>query len=189
MYYEPIQVKLKNDVDAEITDIKPEYQNDMISNYFTVFDEIERGKSKYGSDVGILLSYTKESYEEEVAWFNKKLQKIENDEQIARVAVVAGHPVGLVDIRKGGLGRRHMGEIGIFIRKDYRGMGVGKALMEDVLKLAKGWVKIAVLSVFEENKAAYNLYKKLGFEEYGRLEDAIELRNKKITEIWMYKRL
>ena len=189
MYFEPTSFKLKDGKEAEITDIKPEYREDMINNYFSYFDEVEKGESAYGSDIGILLSYTKESYEDEVEWFNKKLKKVESDEQIARVAIVDGHPVGLIDIRKGGLGRKHIGELGIAIRKDYRGLGVGKALMEDALRLAKGWGKIATLALFEGNKSAYTLYKKLGFEEYGRLEDAMELRNKSLTEILMFKKL
>jgi len=69
----------------------------------------------------------------------------------------------------------HVGEFGISIRKEYRGIGLGKKLMKEVLKLAKRELKpkIIRLSVFSENKIAPNLYKKFGFKEVARIPKQI----------------
>ena len=65
--------------------------------------------------------------------------------------------------------RRHLGEIGMAVRDDWQGRGVGTALMEAVLDLADNWLDLTrvELSVYTDNAAAIALYEKLGFEIEG----------------------
>ena len=58
----------------------------------------------------------------------------------------------------------HVGSLGIGVLADYRGQGVGEALIRTALQKAKtkGLTRIE-LTVFENNKPAIALYKKLGF--------------------------
>jgi L-phenylalanine/L-methionine N-acetyltransferase len=65
--------------------------------------------------------------------------------------------------------RRHVGQIGMAVRDDWQGKGVGTALMEAALDLADNWLNLTrvELSVFTENAAAIALYEKFGFEVEG----------------------
>ena len=65
--------------------------------------------------------------------------------------------------------RRHVGEIGMAVRDDWQGKGVGTALMEAALDLADNWLGLArlELSVYVDNVAGVALYKKSGFEIEG----------------------
>ncbi len=62
------------------------------------------------------------------------------------------------------------GEIGMMVAADWRGRGVGKALLAAAVEWARvrGLHKLA-LSVFPHNSAAITLYRKFGFVEEGRL--------------------
>ena len=65
--------------------------------------------------------------------------------------------------------RRHVGQIGMAVRDDWQGKGIGTALMEAALDLADNWLNLTrvELSVFTENAAAIALYEKFGFEIEG----------------------
>lgn len=61
--------------------------------------------------------------------------------------------------------RRHVGFIGMAVRDDWQGKGIGSALMEAMLDLADNWLNLIrlELSVFVDNEPALRLYKKFGF--------------------------
>jgi RimJ/RimL family protein N-acetyltransferase len=64
----------------------------------------------------------------------------------------------------------HVGEFGIMLRKDYRGMGIGTLLLESLISWAKkSHVRKINLKVRTDNKAAIHLYKKFGFQIEGTL--------------------
>jgi putative acetyltransferase len=65
--------------------------------------------------------------------------------------------------------RRHVGEIGMAVRDDWQGRGIGTALMEAALDLADNWLNLTriELEVYTDNTAAIALYKKFGFEIEG----------------------
>lgn len=62
----------------------------------------------------------------------------------------------------------HVGSLGIGVLADYRGQGIGEALIRATLQQAriKGLTRIE-LTVFENNKPAISLYEKLGFVAEG----------------------
>jgi len=55
------------------------------------------------------------------------------------------------------------------VRDDWRGRGVGTALMKAALDLADNWIGLrrVELKVFVDNEPAIALYKKFGFEVEG----------------------
>lgn len=63
----------------------------------------------------------------------------------------------------------HRADFGIGIEKPYWGLGIGQALTEASIECAKaaGFSQLE-LEVVSENLPAVNLYRKLGFTEYGR---------------------
>lgn len=62
----------------------------------------------------------------------------------------------------------------LVVKKGYRGEGYGKAIVQEVLSIAKekGYPEI-VLGVDCDNTVAINLYKKLGFTIYEEAEDEV----------------
>ena len=84
---------------------------------------------------------------------------------------------------------RHRAELGISILKEYRGLGIGFALMKACLALAgeAGYLQ-AELEVVAENERAVCLYKKLGFIEYGRNPRAFLTREGKWQEVLLMRR-
>ncbi len=64
---------------------------------------------------------------------------------------------------------RHVGSIGMAVRDDWQGKGVGTALMGAALDLADNWLNLTriELRVYVDNSAAVALYKKFGFEIEG----------------------
>jgi L-phenylalanine/L-methionine N-acetyltransferase len=61
--------------------------------------------------------------------------------------------------------RRHVGQIGMAVRDDSQGKGVGTALMQAVIDLAERWLNLSrlELEVYTDNEPAVHLYKKFGF--------------------------
>jgi RimJ/RimL family protein N-acetyltransferase len=82
------------------------------------------------------------------------------------VAVAAGELVGELSLIESGFG---FGEIGMMVAADWRGRGVGTALVAAAIEWARarGLHKLT-LSVFPHNVAAIALYRKFGFVEEGR---------------------
>ena len=64
---------------------------------------------------------------------------------------------------------RHTGSIGMAVRDDWQGKGVGTALMEAALYLADNWLNLSrvELTVYTDNAAGIALYEKFGFEREG----------------------
>jgi L-phenylalanine/L-methionine N-acetyltransferase len=69
--------------------------------------------------------------------------------------------------------RRHVGRLGMAVRDDWQGKGIGTALMQAAVDLADNWLNLRrlELEVFTDNEAAIRLYKKFGFEVEGTFAD------------------
>ncbi len=69
--------------------------------------------------------------------------------------------------------RRHVGQIGMAVRDDQQGRGVGTALIEAALDMADNWLNLRrlELEVYVDNRPAIGLYEKLGFSVEGTLVD------------------
>ena len=67
--------------------------------------------------------------------------------------------------------RKHAGGIGMAVRDDFQGQGVGTALLQAAVDLADNWLNLQrlELTVFTDNEPALRLYKKCGFEIEGTL--------------------
>jgi putative acetyltransferase len=61
--------------------------------------------------------------------------------------------------------RRHTASIGMAVRDDWQGKGVGTQLMKAAIDMADRWLNILrlELEVYTDNEAAIKLYKKFGF--------------------------
>lgn len=78
--------------------------------------------------------------------------------------------IGMVEVQPGGFRRnRHVGYLELMVRSDWRGQGVGRALMNRILDWAttSSITKVS-LAVYAHNAPAIGLYRSLGFIEEGR---------------------
>jgi len=75
------------------------------------------------------------------------------------------------------LRNRHTGELGMMVASDWRGRGVGAALITCVLDWARAHPTLekVCLSVYEGNAAGRALYRKMGFEQEGVQRGQIRL--------------
>jgi L-phenylalanine/L-methionine N-acetyltransferase len=64
---------------------------------------------------------------------------------------------------------RHIGSIGMAVRDDWQGRGVGSELVRAALDLADNWLNLTrmELTVYTDNAAGIALYEKFGFEIEG----------------------
>jgi L-phenylalanine/L-methionine N-acetyltransferase len=87
------------------------------------------------------------------------------------VACVEGEVVGSLGLETSTTRwrMRHVGSIGMAVRDDWQGKGVGTAMMEAALDLADNWLNLTriELTVYTDNVAGIALYKKFGFEVKG----------------------
>jgi len=67
-------------------------------------------------------------------------------------------------------------EIGIAVFPEYRSMGIGKALLKQLLDATTDIYETISLAVQANNKTAISLYKKLGFKELGKKGTEIIMR-------------
>ena len=87
------------------------------------------------------------------------------------VACVDGEVVGNLGLETNSTRwrMRHIGRIGMAVRDDWQGKGIGTALMEAALDLADNWLNLTriELHVYVDNAAGIALYEKFGFEVEG----------------------
>jgi RimJ/RimL family protein N-acetyltransferase len=103
------------------------------------------------------------------------------------VAVVNGVIVATADVARGRQSKnQHTASVGIALRKDTRGVGLGTAMMRAMIDWARSvGVRKLTLGVFASNTGALALYGKLGFLPEGRLKGQAILRRKPVDELLM----
>jgi RimJ/RimL family protein N-acetyltransferase len=99
----------------------------------------------------------------------------------------SGHAAFVVEVDgrivgHGGIEGTGVAELGMLVARDWRGKGVGSALLQACVDWARaaGAHKVA-LQVWPHNEAARNLYRKFGFREEGYLRRHYRRRN---GELW-----
>jgi RimJ/RimL family protein N-acetyltransferase len=107
------------------------------------------------------------------------------------VAVEGRRIVGHLTVaREDGSVCRHVASLGIAVGEAWRGRGVGSALMQEAIRWARqmGVEKLA-LSVYPDNAAAREMYRRFGFVEEGCLtghsKKAIGYRDEILMGLWL----
>ncbi|MGM0864517.1 MAG: N-acetyltransferase family protein [Bacillota bacterium] len=103
----------------------------------------------------------------------ERIQSIlDNIKETLIIAEVNGVVVGSIEFRSQNRKRlSHTGSVSMSISKNYRGMGIGKALLKALLDWAEEnpFIEKVSLGVLSTNQRAISLYKQMGFLEEGRL--------------------
>lgn len=106
------------------------------------------------------------------------------------VAECDGKIVGMSSVKMDRYRRNHVGTLGLSIRNGYRGMGLGEQVIRSVIDLAKKELKpnlkIIMLTVYQDNKPALGLYKKVGFKKVASLPNVIQSGKKLVGENIMF---
>jgi L-amino acid N-acyltransferase YncA len=136
-----------------------------------------------GADI---LVDTKVSREDEADWLGKRLARAVKGEIIDIIAEVDGKMVANSEVEKRSGLMSHVGSLGIGIKADYRGIGIGTQVMQALKEESrKAGLKVLVLDAFATNKTAQALYRKMGFQDAGRIPKAICKNDKYIDLIRM----
>jgi ribosomal protein S18 acetylase RimI-like enzyme len=116
-----------------------------------------------------------------------------SDENFVVGAFAGSKLVGTVGFgRNTRLKQRHKARIwGVFVDEDYRGYGIARGLMKQVLQRAEGLAGLEqiVLTVGVHQAAAKKLYASLGFTVFGREPAALKFGEVSVDEDHMLYRL
>lgn len=152
-----------------------------VSTFFTT----THGETDY------LLSYPEESTRDDEKQSNYLKETTESDREIELLAIVDGKVVGMAGFNAIGSKYkvRQRAEFGITVSKNYWGQGIGKAIMNACIECAKeaGYIQLE-LDVVADNTRAIELYKKLGFIEFGRNPKGFQSKYSGFQEL-VYMRL
>lgn len=132
-----------------------------------------------------------ERFAHDVNWEQNFIQEHVKEKKafLLAVAEVEGKIVGVCDVHLGSNPKnRHVGELGMSVVKECRGLGIGTAMMMYMINWAKtrGLEKL-YLGVFSTNERAINLYKKFNFRVEGKRKKQYKVEGNYVDEIIMAK--
>lgn len=149
--------------------------------YWELYDERDAGEP-----IGITLFAVRPSVEDEVQWFAGVFAKVLAGHTIYLVAEQDGQVVGGCTVTRAAPGpsseQAHVGELGILVRRGFRGRGVGAALLEAAISEARRKFELVYLSVFSVNTTARRLYERFGFSVCGHLPRVVKRRGQYFDE-------
>jgi L-amino acid N-acyltransferase YncA len=115
------------------------------------------------------------SVEQRVAWFEEH----EASRRPIWVMEVAGETIGwlsLSDFYDARPAYHATAEIGVYVREDYRGKGVGRRLVEEAIRRGPELgLKTLTAGAFAHNEASIALFEKMGFRKWARFPQVAEL--------------
>ena len=164
-------------------------------------------RSAQGSDAEALIEYLKVTtgetpflirepeevtitLEQEISFIESK---IKSEKELMLIATIDGKHIGNCSLMSIAPYKRyaHRCEVAIALYQEYCGLGIGKAMMQTVLDVAKelGYEQ-AELEVISDNKNAIKLYENLGFKKYGTFPTNMKYADGTYSDAeWMMKRL
>lgn len=111
---------------------------------------------------------------------------------VSLVACMDDEPVGMIGLHThpDQPRVRHAACLGMGVRDDWQGKGIGTALVRAAVELADQWLGLVriELNVFPDNEAALRLYRRFGFEVEGTLRKAA-LREGQLMDVLVLARL
>jgi putative acetyltransferase len=111
---------------------------------------------------------------------------------VALLGCVENEPVGILGLHTHpDMPRvRHAAMLGMAVRDDWQGRGVGSALLQAGIELADRWLQLIrlELNVFVDNHAAIRLYRRFDFEAEGTLRKAA-FRDGALQDVLLMARL
>ena len=122
--------------------------------------------------------------------WRKRLEEFK-DSDLMLVALVDGQIVGNAGMHANPNPRRsHAMSVGLTVRPEHKGKGVGSALMQALCDTADKWMNVTrlELTVFTDNDRAIALYRRFGFEVEGT-HTAYALRDGRYVDVHFMARV
>ncbi len=116
----------------------------------------------------------------------------ENEADVLLIAECNNELIGMIDFQGGKkIKTSHKGSFGMCVRPLWQNKGIGNALLSTLIEWVKAHPNIEVinLTVSEENKSAFTLYKKLGFEVTGREPFGLKYNGQFLVDLMMTLKL
>ena len=132
---------------------------------------------------------SKKTRDQQVDSHAEMMKAVERGRAVVVIAEAEGRAVGQSNARKRGGRLGHTAGLGVFVRKQFRGQGIGSEMMRELENQARAiGVEILYLEVYGISPAV-RLYERLGYREYGRLPGGIKYRGEYVDCVSMYKRI
>jgi ribosomal protein S18 acetylase RimI-like enzyme len=169
-----------------IREVRPSDFDDFVSAFFSYFDEVKDDPS-----FGLALMREKPTMDEERVWFNTVLKDMQEGNVINMVAEVDSHVIGNCVVRrvKPKSPEDYRGNLGIAVKKGFRGQGIGETLMRAAIERSRGRFEVIELAVLSDNRGAKKLYEKFGFRTYGTRRYALKRAGRYFDEDLMMLKL
>lgn len=134
-----------------------------------------------------ILANKKFTLKEERAYMRNQIQLVRKNKLHSICAFHKAEFIGNVSLGKGTLRQSHVGTIGISVKKEYRGIGLGTLLLGKAIAVAKKdkEIKVLTLGILPTNEIARKLYSKIGFRTVAKLPMRIFYKRKYIDEYIM----
>ncbi|MCX7872271.1 MAG: GNAT family N-acetyltransferase [Verrucomicrobiae bacterium] len=92
------------------------------------------------------------------------------------LAIVEDKIIGIATLHQqlGGW-KRHIGRVSVHVRPQYRGVGLGRLLVTELLEIARQYsLQRVEAEFFSEQETAIKMFAKLGFEELARIPEYVQ---------------
>jgi RimJ/RimL family protein N-acetyltransferase len=128
---------------------------------------------------------------EERGYLAHQMEAIRKGHTVSVVAEVNDRIVGNGNIDRGNYYEtRHHGYLGLTVLAEYRGIGIGREMINVLLREAKRiGVKNVEVQFLETNQAAIRTYQKSGFKQIGRIPRKVHRDGKFLDSLIMVRRL
>lgn len=128
--------------------------------------------------------------EQEKKFLDEVLEKMQKGDCVNLLGFIDNKLIGIANVDRLTRRSNHVGSVGLSIKKEHRGEGVGKEMLTTVLELGKQMgIKMVELSCFANNTSACALYKSTGFNEIGRIPEKFFYKGGYIDSIIFAKKL
>ena len=181
MIFEKKRILLKNGQHAILKSPQIEDAEALLNNIIASSGETE-----------FLTNYPEEytmGVEGEAAWIKEHL---ESPDALVICCELEGKIIASCDLRFNSTFKtRHRAALGITVRRDYWGLGIGSAMFETMIAAAKErGIEIMELEFLEGNGRAKRLYEKFGFRTVSYRPNAFHLKDGTVLgEFYMQKYL
>ncbi len=139
-------------------------------------------------DLGVYFFPERPSRAEEVRVFAEFMKGVLDRDVVTVVAPEGRGLAGVCSVHRRGrhLEDRHLGTLGIFVRADRRGRGVGDALLRAALDRCRGLFEIVELRVVATNPARH-LYERHGFRVFGEQPRSFKRGTRYLNDVLMWR--
>lgn len=127
--------------------------------------------------------------EQEEDWLRNTLEQIRKGDAVHVSAWVEGRCVGTTAIFRKPYRSRHVGEFGIIVARDYRHLGLGRLLMEEIHRQAEASLalRLTQLMCLATNTRALRMYRNFGYIACGTVPEYFLHRGEYVDRVCMFR--